>query len=301
MFPLQDFLACYLGSTNLAEVWTQHFARKLAIRPRSQHKECGCCVRHKAILRRLANDRNGRQAQMEEYSRHLNRQLSDRRCYWQARAVARLGGILSSGNQVVSIICDAIDHSKFRFPRSDYFQSKDLDGMMRPMLDLTCALAHGHGVFLFPSLVFVQKNSNLMADILSYTLHRLVDAGRVSQHSLELLLQTDNTTREWKNNCLLRLIATYVGGHRMKRGELRCLMTGHSHEDVDQYFSTMSNHIQTYRELHRPSDFVHCLQDLHRNTSIRPNEPLREVHLVSTTREWTLSTNQQSLVLLISG
>ena len=267
-----------------SKVWTEQFSHKLAVRPRSQHKECGICVRHKRILRRLGNDRNGRAAQMSEYSSHLQKQFSDRSIYWAARAQSRLGDLLPTGTQTLAFICDAIDHTKFKFPRSECFQAKDLDSCQRPCLYMTACICHGHGVWLFPSLVHVCKDSNLMADLLTFCVDRILQSGRVDGRCAELLLQTDNTCREWKNNCIVRLLGAYTATHRLRRCELRCLLSGHSHEDVDQYFSTMSNHIQGYKELYRPADFKRCLEDLHQDGGVRQHEPLKEVHVVSSTR-----------------
>lgn len=227
---------------------------------------------------------------MAAYTEHLRRQFADRSLYWSARSCSRLKQLLPNGCQTIAIIGDGIDHSKFRFPRSECFQAKDLDAFVRPCMDMTALICHGHGVFCFPTIVPVAKDSNLMADLLSFVLHRVIESGRVDGRCVELLLQTDNTTREWKNNCLTRLLALYVSSHRLRRGELKCLMTGHSHEDVDQYFSILSNHIQTYKELHTPNHFKRCLEEFHNDGTVRPNEPLREVHLVSCARSWMLAS-----------
>ena len=77
-----------------------------------------------------------------------------------------------------------------------------------------------------------------------------------------------------------------VGSHRVARGELNCLSTGHSHEDIDQCFSIISNHIQKEKELHVPDDFTRVLTQLLSDPSFRRHEKIRKVELVTKVREW---------------
>ena len=103
-----------------------------------------------------------------------------------------------------------------------------------------------------------------------------------------MICQSDNTSREVKNNVTARLFGTLVGLHKVKRMELRCLASGHSHEDVDQYFSAIGSEIERHQELATPDCFVQLLQAFHdREGGIRVHEPLRICQLVGATRDWS--------------
>lgn len=270
------------------QVWSTTFANKLAVRPETQHKQCGVCIRHKAIMRLLGSDRNGRDSQMKQFSLHLRKQYMDRCVYWALRSQSRLKELLPNGTRVISMIVDGLDHSKVKFPRSQLIQcSKDMQGFQRPNMDLVACLIHGHGVLLTLTLPHVAKDSNLTADILHHAVHRVIESG-VDARLVDLHLQADNTTRETKNNCTLRALASLVATHRLKRGQLSCLRTGHSHEDVDQYFSCISDAIQKHRELHHPQAFIDMFTEMHQDRQVRPNEPFRHIQLVSSVREWNL-------------
>lgn len=276
------------------EVWSESFSQKLAIRPASQHKQCGVCVRHKAILKGLAGDRLGRQAQMHEYCNHLQRQYRDRCVYWSLRSQSRLLNPAPSGERVVSLILDGLDHSKMRFPRASCLVSKELGGFNRPNCDLTACIAHGYGVYLIMSVPFLPKDSNLSADVIMHVLHRIAsdEAAKGSDFDLRsahICIQSDNTSRECKNNTSIRLFAAAVGSHLVKKITYQCLVTGHSHEDVDQAFSTISGWIGQHAELHTVEDFRQCLADLLATSTFRPHDPMRYAEVVSSIRDWHLA------------
>ena len=234
----------------------------------------------------MASDTLGRASQMKRYMAHLQRQYRDRICYWRARSISRLPALQCSGPSVC-LITDAMDHTKFRFPRTLLASSKEFSGFIRPCLDMSAVLCHGHHVVLAASLPYLKKDASWCCDLICHSLHLL--SSKMDLRGVEVLVQSDNTSREVKNNVATRLMGMLVGCHKLKRMELRCLASGHSHEDVDQYFSCISSEIERHQELATPTDFVEMLQRFHdegAGKSIRPNEPLRISCLVGATRDW---------------
>ena len=270
----------------VSEVWSNSFLEKLAIRPESQHKACSVCIRHKAIMRSLQGDQLSWRAQMRQYTLHLERQYRDRTCYWDSRVQSRLKTTLSSGIQTISAIVDGLDHSKMKWPRCYACSSKEWSQFQRPNLDLTACIIHGHAVMLTATWPWVEKAASLNIDICAHALDYVAATG-ADTRNCQFLLQCDNTSREAKNNPTLRWMGFMVGSSKLKRSELRCLSSGHSHEDVDQYFSCISNHIQSKKEIASPQRFVETLEEFMQNKQIRPHEPHREVNLVSSVRDWT--------------
>ena len=259
------------------------FGHKLAIRPAGTHAQCGICVRHKLLLKKLTNDRAAKQRQLEEYESHLDRQYRDRSLYWSSRGLSRLS-ILPDGNRSVTIVTDAIDHSKFRYPRSHAVAvSKELSGFIRPSMDLSAVLAHGQSIALYMSEPWVRKDSSWCSEILCHTLTMLP----FDLRETEIVLQADNCSRECKNNSLTRLAGLLTGMRRCRRFEMRFLATGHSHEDVDQLFSTMAAAIERCPEVHVPSQFQDLLESWLANSGVRPHEQsFRKVFKVDQVRNW---------------
>ena len=222
---------------------------------------------------------------MRQYTLHLERQYKDRTTYWDSRMESRLKTTLSSGMQTISAIVDGLDHSKMRWPRSFACNSKEWGQFVRPNLDLTACIIHGHAVMLTATWPWVEKAASLNIDICAHALSHVAAAG-TDTRNCQFLLQADNTSRESKNNPTLRWMGFMVGASKLRRCELRCLSTGHSHEDVDQYFSCVSNHIQSKKEIPSPQRFVETLEEFMENRQIRPYEPHREVNLVTSVRDW---------------
>ena len=219
----------------------------LALRQLSQHRKCSICTRHKLILRKVAHDRYARSAQLAEYTRHLHSQFLDRTRYWQSRAESRLV-MTYSGKVTVCAIIDGMDGSKFKVPRSvSVLSSKDFSSLVRPHLDFHAVLAHGRLAFTALSPPWVMKDSSFCNELLAHTLHRI--SSMCDTRAVEYIIQCDNTCREVKNNTTLRLGGLWVGNHVLKRIEIRSLLSGHSHEDVDAFFGSITYFLERNLEL----------------------------------------------------
>jgi hypothetical protein len=97
-------------------VYKEDFAVKLKFREERQHKTCSTCVKHKLILRHLANNTSARLEQARHYRRHLARQYADRRMYWSDRGASRNGYAIRHLDVVgtICLIMDGVDQVKCR-------------------------------------------------------------------------------------------------------------------------------------------------------------------------------------------
>lgn len=271
--------------TQCCEVWGQSFAHRLGIRPPSQHSTCGICKKHKMLLERISNER-ARAGQMQEYVRHLKRTYADRVCYWTSPATSRLL-FLPCGRRSFTMITDAMDKSKFKFPRSRVICSKEFQTFARPALDMSTIITHGHNCVIAVSGPHLKKDASWVVDLLSHAIHRL--AGKYNVREAEFIVQSDNCGKETKNNVLLHFCGLMTALKKIYRIEMRFLQTAHTHEDVDQYFSAVATHIESCPELHLPRDFVDCLNQFGRDhPGVRPHESETIAFEVGQTRDWTL-------------
>ena len=261
----------------------------MALREETQHAQCQTCTRHKLLIKRLSGDRDLHAAQIVQYGQHLQRQYADRICYWQCRAQSRLP-LVDSG-QTVCLIVDGMDHQKYRWPRhTAMFQSKEFSGCIRPTLDLTCSILHGHGIVMALGHPFVRKESSWSCEIITHTLNKLACTTHHDLRQFEAVVQADNTSREVKNNTCMRLGGLLTGAHKLRRMEFRFLQSGHSHEDVDRWFSVLTSCIEAHKHLETPADFQRVLQDLLADRKQRPMEKnFRSVRMVNSVRDWLLS------------
>ena len=188
---------------------------------------------------------------------------------------------------VLCLVLDAIDHSKFKYPRNRNFSSKELSTYNRPSLDVMGMLVHGYIAMLALSEPFVKKGSSFCAD---YLLHSLMRVGRqgLDLRGASLHIQSDNTSKETKNNTVLRLGSLLTALHRVKRCDIQNLLSGHSHEDIDQWFSVITALLEVNPTIGTPKEFVRVLNQYLRDASSRPYEVEREAFLVESTRDWSL-------------
>lgn len=153
------------------EVWGRDFT-KMAIRRVSHHSSCTTCSKHKMILKRLGSDKRLRAFQMKEYQLHLDRQYQDRVIYWQGRAKSRMG-VQPNGLTTVALICDGMDKSKYRYPRSAVCGTKAFGSFVRPSLDLTAVITHGHNLILACSEPYTKKDSSWTAELITHALEKV--------------------------------------------------------------------------------------------------------------------------------
>lgn len=111
---------------------------------------------------------------------------------------------------------DSMDQSKFLFPRSDKseFQSKELAGLQRPKAHITLCLCHGFFLLFTIAAADIKKDSSTHMDILMHACHLLVRDYNINLAQTFINIQSDNTSRETKNNTCMRLMGLLTGhGH----------------------------------------------------------------------------------------
>lgn len=265
-------------------MWQTAFADKLRIRFSTHHKKCNTCLRHRLILKKLGNCGPARRAQQRLLDAHLSRQYQDRQIYWAARAQSRVQSVYPKPLTICAVI-DGMDSAKHSWPRSWKMASKEFAGLIRPKLTHTAIIWHGHGVTINLSPHYLSTNSSRSCELVANgmsTLGRSLDMSCIHLH-----LQSDNCSKETKNNGMIRMVGTWVGLGKLQSAELDYLQSGHSHEDVDCMFSQLRTWIEGNPELETPEKFQTCLQEFFRD-STRPHEKSRTVQMVTRFRDWPL-------------
>ncbi len=266
-------------------MWEEGFRNRLRIRDRSQHARCATCMKHREIIRKLKDNKDARVAQCAQWSKHMDRQFADRRVYYDHRAMSRLGEDLS-GQKTLSIILDSMDHSKWAIPRSSVLSSKTFGNMARPNLDCTGCIVHGHYVCIGFAENHIVKGSDWTIELLTHVLNKLSQTLDLTQY--RLYIQADNCSREAKNNTVCRYLAALCARGRIHSARMHFCASGHSHEDIDQFFSLLGTFLQSQSELHDPGQFLDAVRKYLSNRSVRPLELGRDVVKIDQIRSWTL-------------
>lgn len=240
-------------------------------------------------MRKLSQNKEALAMQARLWGNHMEKQFQDRQTYWNLRSISRLGQDVN-GNSSICLIIDGMDRAKWSVPRSAVLAAKSLNGLQRPNLDCTGIIVHGHMVctaFGYPGVI---KGANWTCELLTFVFDKLVQSGIDLRH-YEINLQSDNATKESKNNSVARMLSFYVSRGLIRCARMHYCVSGHSHEDIDQYFSLLGSYLQTQSELHDPEQFAEPLRRYLSNTSVRPLETMREVVQVDQVRDWLSSRN----------
>ena len=263
----------------IGEVWLSEFSC-MAFRQRSQHHQCGTCMRHRALIRALGGHSAARAAQQKLYHTHLRHQYCDRLVYWKMRADSR-----DSFVPVVTMVTDGMDQSKFCLPRHEAMRSKDFGSFIRPKLHISAIIAHGWRVIFQISPPDLPKDSNASIELISHSL-TVLQKQDANLRDLHVNIQSDNTCRECKNSPMIRYLSSLVSSRTIRSAALNCLRSGHSHEDIDQMFGQLATFTLRSKDLQDPTDVKRCIQAFLDKAKLFEKE--RRVVIIDQTRDWKL-------------
>ena len=235
-------------------------------------------------MRRLSQNQAALACQSRLWGAHMNKQFSDREVYWSNRSMSRLGQDLS-GERVLTLIIDSMDHAKWALPRSGYLAAKQFNSLQRPHMDCTAVICHGHSVTVAFAEPHIVKGSDFTCELILYVLDQLTRAG-LDLREYHINIQADNCSKECKNNGVVRLVSFLCSRRSIRSARLLFCVSGHSHEDVDQFFSLLGSFLQTQSELHDPPQFMNALKSYLGNRAVRPDEPMRDVVKIDRFRDW---------------
>ena len=108
----------------------------------------------------------------------------------------------------------------------------------------------------------IPKDSNMEATAVLKTLEaglRVLPPNTKLGHSLEV--NTDNTAREAKNQYYAKFSSYLVGTHKFEAVQQSMQKTGHSHNEVDQRFSSAATTLKSAPELEDEEDFANWLRE----------------------------------------
>lgn len=104
-----------------------------------------------------------------------------------------------------------------------------------------------------------KKDANTSVEMLAASFTKLEGMG-VRLPSTDIVLQHDNTRREFKNNSGLRFCGAQVSSKNIKSITCQYLRRGHAHEDVDQLFALLSKHLLRVRQMQTVDDVVSTIR-----------------------------------------
>jgi hypothetical protein len=150
------------------------------------------------------------------------------------------------------------------------------------------ASVHGYFRQIYVTDPDVPKDSNLTCEILANILTHLKDMSVSLSSDVVLHIQGDNTCRENKNNTTMKFAAALVGFSRVVVAEQEYLITGHTHEDIDQLLGRLARFLLRQHRLEDPAASVRAIsgfmQDFGQTTEVWHN--CVKLDFVRNWKEW---------------
>ncbi|XP_066266678.1 uncharacterized protein [Branchiostoma lanceolatum] len=212
-----------LKRTQFLKVWRKHCSH-IKIPKFSRFAKCTVCDNLKKALLQ-ATTKIKREEVRDARSAHILLQKLQRMKYYKHSRKAR-----TKPSQYMSIIIDGMDQDDHR--------------LWRLHTQVTGALSHGERkCFARVDHMEYPHDTNLTLNFLTDI---LVEAAEERDGSLPpvLYIQMDNKAGECKNRWILAYCCVLVKLNVVRKVKVSYLMVGHTHEDIDQLFSRIGEHLR---------------------------------------------------------
>jgi len=192
--------------------------------------KCDFCIQHRSRA-----ERKRTQADVDTDNAALRMHLEDIKAeklmYYSNRSRAR-----RNPKEFLSIIIDGADQSKHDMPHFKD-QSHMTSEAHRIKMHLYGALVHGRRAYAFTIPDHEPQGHNATIQVLHHILCDLAKKGPLPKI---LKLQLDNTTKQNKGQFLFGSLDLLIEYGVFEAVEVSFLPVGHTHEDIDQFFSRIS-------------------------------------------------------------
>ena len=171
---------------------------------------------------------------------HLEDAAKERRHFYDNNAKAELG------TDFCSMIIDGMTQNTTALPHFD----RTVKGLDKHKVDVHCvgSIIAGIGSFMEFSYANVSNNANLLIDSIHRNIQRVHDHRRSKSLPMPsvMFVQLDNCNTN-KSKALMAYCVHLVKMRVFKRIEICFMLVGHTHENIDQLFSTYSVKLRTVK------------------------------------------------------
>ena len=238
-----------------------------------EHANCDTCTLAKKQLKSRSSLTQHAEV-MEQYCLHLLDQWLDRQVdanHTEASLACRkaldMGQLLNTlGRQLSHLVMrvDGVDQAKFRVPRA-LKKTHAFDKLIRPALHVQGAWAHGFGFHFAVADADCKKDTNNNVEVMARMLEDIfLKYGGLPK---SLYLVQDNTSRECKNQKIVKFFLMLVSLNIFHSVELAFPQKGHTHGPLDGTFGQACVKLANM-EFQDDADVVNHLNDFLRDIGI---------------------------------
>lgn len=253
VFPIfsREFKQLYPTSESVSpvyfrRVWLLHCPH-IKVMKSSRFAKCEICEGLRMKLRERIVTGESTEQIKEQRRQHLSFVFNERMGYQKKKDRARL-----HSSECCSLIIDGADEAAFGLPHLTTISKGAKGHTMK--VKLVGQLEHKpkNCLTLLTMTQEHQTGANHIVEVLHRFLCRKREHGTLPR---KLYLQLDNCSRENKNKYMMAYLELLVAKHVFDRVECGFLPVGHTHEDIDQAFSSTSGRLKVTNAI--------TLSDLH--------------------------------------
>jgi hypothetical protein len=222
--------------------------------------KCDTCVSFRAIdleCKDLTEKKRLRVAQ----AAHIVDVKQERAAYYRNRLLGD-----TCPDEYLSMIVDGANQANHAVPHS-VEKSHVSDAAWKMHLHLMGVIVHGRGTWAYTCPPHVAQGNNVTIQAIWDTLCDIMKKdGKLPP---VLFLQLDNTTKQCKGKFLMAFLGLLVWWGIFKKVIVGFLPVGHTHEDIDQFFSRIAAYMRHHGAMNR-TEFGFCIANSYTKNGQRP-------------------------------
>jgi hypothetical protein len=223
------------GFSWFCSVWQTHeeglYKKTIKIRKWMPFAKCDDCATHRQTMKET-KCQNRKRELMAQHREHLERVKRERLSYLMRQHLS-----IMYPERYLSLIIDGADSSNMQIPHLAE-RSHLSDACPLVKMHILGCIAHGRDTYAFTCPPHIAQGHNITIQVLHYVLLAI----KRCEGSIPPIIhvQLDNTTKQNKGRFLMAYLAFLVQMGVIKQAYCNFLPVGHTHEDIDQFFSRVS-------------------------------------------------------------
>ena len=209
----------------------KHYKKTIKLRKWMPFAKCDTCANHRLAMANTAcpEEKARLRALQKE---HLERVKRERLSYLVRQRLS-----IMYPARFISLIIDGADSSTMQIPHLSE-RSHASDACPKVKMHILGCIAHGRDTYAFTCPPHIAQGNNITIQVIDRV---LIDIKRKEGSIPPVLhIQLDNTTKQNKGRYLMAYLGYLVQQGVVKEAYCNFLPVGHTHEDIDQFFSRVS-------------------------------------------------------------
>ena len=245
LFCIKNREMC-VSDKHFFKMWRKEFPHVGVTRLKGTLAMCSKCALYTSLMKTAPTTEL-----YEKYAKirqkHIDFSRRQREVYYRNRNFA-----MDNKEKCVSMIMDGMDQRKTYLPVVRRREKNDrVDLIKQKLLGVK---VHGHGNFVYVAQPPLKTGANFTLECFVRTINKLDALYQKNNQALpsRVKVQLDNASDN-KAYVVLAFMSFLVEREIFEEVDLNFLMVGHTHEDIDQYFSVISRKFNTliFKERHK--------------------------------------------------